>query len=86
MKVVLYTEGLPFTGDTLEQQALGGSETAFISVARELARKGHDVHAYCMCPKPGVFDGVVVPPRAGSPRMGDTGVRRFYLFPLFPCL
>ena len=58
MKIVLYTEGLAFTGDTLEQQALGGSETAFISVAREFARKGHEVHAYCVCSKPGVYDGV----------------------------
>lgn len=59
MDIVLYTEGLPFTGDTLERQSLGGSETAFIHVARELARMGHTVTAYCLCPNEAVYDGVV---------------------------
>jgi glycosyltransferase involved in cell wall biosynthesis len=58
MNVVLYTEGLPFTGSTLSEQALGGSETAFISVAGEMARQGHTVTAYCLCGSEGVYDGV----------------------------
>lgn len=58
LDVVLYTEGLPFAGDTLERQSLGGSETAFIYVARELARLGHKVTAYCRRPEEGVYDGV----------------------------
>jgi glycosyltransferase involved in cell wall biosynthesis len=58
LEIVLYTEGLPFTGDTLDHQSLGGSETAFIYVARELAQLGHHVTAYCLCSKEGVFDGV----------------------------
>lgn len=58
MKIVLYTEGLPFAGDTAERQALGGSESAFIAVARELAKMGHEVHAHCICPAPGFYDGV----------------------------
>jgi glycosyltransferase involved in cell wall biosynthesis len=58
LDVVLYTEGLPFTGDTLEQRSVGGSETAFIYVARELARLGHKVTAYCRCTKEGLYDGV----------------------------
>lgn len=58
LDIVLYTEGLPFTGNTLERQALGGAETAFIYVARELARAGHAVTAFCVCPEEGNFDGV----------------------------
>jgi glycosyltransferase involved in cell wall biosynthesis len=58
LNVALYTEGLPFTGDTLEHRALGGSETAFIYVAKELARMGHKVTAYCLCEREGNFDGV----------------------------
>ncbi|MEM7392019.1 MAG: glycosyltransferase, partial [Verrucomicrobiota bacterium] len=56
--IVLYTEGLNFSGDTLEKKALGGSETAFIQLARELARAGHTVDAFCPCPRPGVFHDV----------------------------
>ena len=58
LDIVFYREGLPFTGDTLERQSLGGSETALIYVAKELARLGHRVTAYCHCTGEGVFDGV----------------------------
>jgi len=58
LNIALYTEGLPFTGDTLAQRALGGSETAFLCVAKELAALGHRVTAYCLCEREGVFDGV----------------------------
>ena len=58
MDVVIYTEGLRLTGSTLSEQALGGSETAFISVAREMARQGHTVTAYCLCTSEGIYDGV----------------------------
>lgn len=58
LDIVLYTEGLPFTGNTLERQALGGAETACIYVARELARAGHKVTTFCVCPEEGDFDGV----------------------------
>ncbi|SRX76218.1 hypothetical protein AEQU3_03217 [Aequorivita antarctica] len=57
--IVLYTEGLDFTGNTIEKQALGGSETAFIYVARELANLGHKVYAYCHCSEPGTYNGVI---------------------------
>lgn len=59
LSIALYTEGLPFTGDTLQRRALGGSETAFINVARELARLGHEVTAYCLCTDETVHDGVL---------------------------
>jgi glycosyltransferase involved in cell wall biosynthesis len=58
MTISLYTEGLAFNGNTLRERALGGSETAFISVARELARMGHTVTAYCLCDAEGNYDGV----------------------------
>lgn len=58
LEIVLYTEGLPFTGNTLEEKALGGSETAFISVARQFAQLGHRVTAYCLCSEEGTFEGV----------------------------
>lgn len=58
LTIVLYTYGLAFTGNTLEQQSLGGAETAFIYVARELARAGHSVIAFCLCSQEGRFDGV----------------------------
>lgn len=58
LDIALYLEGLPFTGDTLERQSLGGEQTAVVCTARELARLGHRVTVYCPCPKEGLFDGV----------------------------
>lgn len=58
LRIALYTEGMPFTGDSLDRRALGGSETAFVYVARELAALGHQVVAYCLCEREGRFDGV----------------------------
>lgn len=58
LRIAMYTEGLPFTGDTPERRALGGSETAFVCVARELAALGHSVVAYCRCEREGLYDGV----------------------------
>lgn len=56
--IVLYTQGLQFNGATIERQALGGSETAFIYLARALAKMGHRVRTFCNCPEEGVYDGV----------------------------
>lgn len=58
MLIVLVTSGLPCTGNSLETGSLGGSETALISVARALRKRGHEVRVYCECPSPGVYDGV----------------------------
>lgn len=58
LDIAMYTEGLSFTGDTLERRALGGSETAFIEVARTLAALGHRVTAVCRCEREGSFNGV----------------------------
>ena len=58
LNVVFATDGLPFSGDTLQKRALGGSETAMIYVAREMARMGHYVRVYCNCDNPGWHDNV----------------------------
>ncbi len=58
MDIVIYTEGLPFDGATPFEQSLGGSESAVVFMARELAGRGHRVRVYCCCPRPGEYDGV----------------------------
>lgn len=50
--------GMPFQGDTLETASLGGSETAALCVARELAKLGHYVAVFSNTEKPGVYDDV----------------------------
>lgn len=62
MNIVIATLGLEFTGNTLEKQALGGSETAVIYVAKELVKLGHDVRVFNNCSEPGIFDGVQYQP------------------------
>lgn len=52
------TEGLEFDGGTIYKEALGGSESAFVFMMRELAKRGHEVHAFTKCPEPGNYDGV----------------------------
>jgi glycosyltransferase involved in cell wall biosynthesis len=58
MQIVFTTSGLNFNGHSLKQGSLGGSETALICVARELANLGHDVRVFCECDQPGIYDGV----------------------------
>ncbi|MDY6851671.1 MAG: glycosyltransferase family 4 protein [Thermodesulfobacteriota bacterium] len=57
-KIGFFTEGPPFDGDTPDQRALGGSETALVQAARALAKRGHRVTVFNNCARPGVFDGV----------------------------
>ncbi len=56
--VGFYAGGLPFTGDSLTETSLGGSETAVLYMARALAKRGHDVKVFNNCPKPGKYDRV----------------------------
>ena len=58
-EIALLVPGMPFDGGTLETKSLGGSETAGLCLARELARLGHKVWVFCNCENPGVYDGVV---------------------------
>lgn len=50
--------GLPFQGDSLRSQSLGGSETAGLCLAKSLAKLGHKVMLFCNTTKPGMYDGV----------------------------
>ena len=52
------TTGLKFNGHTVNEKALGGSESALIYMARETAKLGHDVTVYCECDAPGWYDCV----------------------------
>lgn len=53
-----YAGGLPFNGGSLTEGSIGGSETALLYMARELAARGHDVKVFCNCNKPGRYDRV----------------------------
>jgi glycosyltransferase involved in cell wall biosynthesis/SAM-dependent methyltransferase len=64
LDLLLMVPGLPFQGDTLETGSLGGSETAALCMARELAKLGHRVVVFSNCPNPGVYDGVTYRPIA----------------------
>ncbi|MBF0106523.1 MAG: glycosyltransferase family 4 protein [Deltaproteobacteria bacterium] len=62
-EIVLTTQGpfqtQSFHGHTLKTKALGGTESALIYMARELARLEKKVEVYCTCHEPGVYDGVI---------------------------
>jgi len=55
--ISIVTSGLPFNGNTINETALGGSESAVIYIARELA-KYNDVTVYCNCDNPNIYDNV----------------------------
>ena len=74
MDIVFYTRGLEFDGGSLEQQSLGGSETAVICMARELARLGHRVRVFCPGPRPGEYDGVAYSDLREFPRFAEQEV------------
>lgn len=59
MRIVFYPaqSGKRWTGDTIDQQALGGSETAVVEMARSLAKLGHDVIVFTRGPT-GVYQDV----------------------------
>ena len=57
--IVMATGGLTFNGNTLNEKALGGSETAFIEVSKQFSRMGHHVTVYCNCDKEGLYDNVL---------------------------
>lgn len=47
LDIAMAVPGLPFDGDALQKQALGGSETAAIYMAKHLQRAGADVLVFC---------------------------------------
>ncbi len=58
LSIVFVVPGMAFQGDTIKTGSLGGSESACIYVARELAKLGHDVIVFSNCEKPGSYDKV----------------------------
>ena len=56
--VAFVTSGLQFNGNTIYEKALGGSESAMIYMAKEMAKLGNEVTVYCECDKPGMYDSV----------------------------
>jgi glycosyltransferase involved in cell wall biosynthesis len=56
------TLGLTYAGETLNRRGLGGSESAVISMSRELANLGYTVHVFNDCMSddcaPGIYSGV----------------------------
>ena len=58
--------GIPFDGTTLEKQGLGGSESAIILIAKELASLDFEVTVFNNCnidhASPGVYDNVTYKP------------------------
>lgn len=59
MRIVIATGGLKFNGNTINEKALGGSETWLCYISKEFAKLGHDVRVYCSCDNPGVYDNVL---------------------------
>lgn len=62
MRIFLYVPGLPFNGELIRTQSLGGSETAGYELARALAGLGHEVTVFCNTPQAGARDGVTCQP------------------------
>lgn len=46
MYYVIHCGGMPFDGDTIKDQSLGGSESAAYYLAKELAARGHSVSVF----------------------------------------
>lgn len=60
MEIVIHSLGMPFDGNTIKTSSLGGSESAAVYLARELARMGHRVSVWTSkrdCPSEPI-DGV----------------------------
>lgn len=60
-----FIPGMPFLGDTLERESLGGSESAGLYLARDLSRLGDTVFLFNNAETAGEYDGVNYLP-AGS--------------------
>ncbi|HFD31307.1 MAG TPA: glycosyltransferase, partial [Gammaproteobacteria bacterium] len=58
MYITMHCAGMPFNGDTIKTDSLGGSETAAYYMALELAKKGHTVRIFTESKETGEFDGV----------------------------
>ncbi|NQU06962.1 MAG: tetratricopeptide repeat protein, partial [Candidatus Abyssubacteria bacterium] len=64
-RVIFYHRGMDFDGSTVSARPLGGSESALVYMARELARLGCEVLVFNSCLKPKDCDGVRYLPLSG---------------------
>jgi glycosyltransferase involved in cell wall biosynthesis/2-polyprenyl-3-methyl-5-hydroxy-6-metoxy-1,4-benzoquinol methylase len=62
LRFVFAIPGLPFHGNSLSEQSLGGSETAALCLMRELVSIGHSVFAFTNTDAPGDYHGVTYLP------------------------
>ena len=51
-------EKLAYNPNTMKNVGVGGTQTIIINVAKELAKRGHDVTVYIKCNFPDIYDGV----------------------------
>ena len=60
MKISLYDnhDKLAYNPNTEQSIGVGGTQTIIINVARELAKRKHDVTVYVKCNFPDIYDGV----------------------------
>ena len=86
-RIVLADDGIRFDGTTLSVRPLGGVETSVILLARELARRGHEVLVHNKCERPLHHEGVDWAPIGdGLPERADLYIanRGDKLLPLMP--
>lgn len=58
MYIVMHCGGMPFNGETIETQSLGGSESSAYYLSAELAKKGHKVTLFTNHPDEGIWNDV----------------------------
>jgi glycosyltransferase involved in cell wall biosynthesis len=52
LEIAMLVPGMPCGADSMAKHSLGGSETAGLSLAKEMAVLGHSVKVFCNTPKP----------------------------------
>jgi glycosyltransferase involved in cell wall biosynthesis len=65
-KVVMADDGIAFDGAMVEEEPLGGAETAFVALAEALAQRGHEVAVRNRCPTARCYKGVSWAPLSGA--------------------
>lgn len=79
MFIVMHCMGMPFNGSTIDNESLGGSETAAYYIAKELAREGHSVTLFTMHKEGGVWDKVMYVPIGECTKQAPLGAD-FHLY------
>jgi len=59
-KISIYdnNEKLAYNPNTMKNVGVGGTQTTIVNVAKELAKRGHEVIVYVKCNFPDIYDGV----------------------------